>query len=77
MQGAATPGIQRFCCRIPKGSFNNGVYTVDVGISKNYTEWLCHISEALKFEVENAVSGIGVPTSWPGVFRPQCQWQIR
>jgi hypothetical protein len=34
------------------------------------------MKDALQFEVENKIDGIGAQTQYPGVCRPACSWNI-
>jgi lipopolysaccharide transport system ATP-binding protein len=79
---ALKKGENRWCCVIPKGFFNGGVYYIAPRIGMHNMYWIVNIDPAVQFEVVldhglspfwNALDG----RSRPGVVAPIFKWRCR
>jgi lipopolysaccharide transport system ATP-binding protein len=63
-------------CIIPKNLMNNGHYIITVGISQNNLNFIVKIDGALTIDLLNNPEGLGWQGDWPGVVRPELNWNI-
>jgi lipopolysaccharide transport system ATP-binding protein len=75
-------GKNRWCCTIPRGLLNAGVYFLSPRIGIHNMYWIIHLDPVIRFEV---VLDHGVSPFWnvldarnrPGVIAPILQWESR
>jgi lipopolysaccharide transport system ATP-binding protein len=64
-------------CRIPENLLNDGGYRIQILVVRNMSVIVLNCSDALLFEVHDSPRLIAWYGKWPGVIRPELQWDCQ
>lgn len=62
---------------IPKNVLNSMYYSLTLGVSQNYSHFVCRIENAITFELMNSAEGFGWQGNYPGLIRPDIRWKFQ